>query len=39
MVDESNRTVFNLGQDRIVSSPIKQRLDRDQITHQLSNGR
>ena len=32
-------SIFNLGQDRIVSATVKQGLDRDQIFHQIRDGR
>lgn len=34
-----DRSMFNLGQDRIVSATVKQGLDRDQIFHQIRDGR
>ena len=34
-----DRSMFNLGQDRIVSATVKQGLNRDQIFHQIRDGR
>ena len=34
-----DRSMFNLGQDRIASATVKQGLDRDQIFHQVRDGR
>ncbi len=39
MADESDRTVFNLGQDCVVSRVIEEDLKGQQIVHQLRNGR